>query len=59
MAFLNPKVPAPPPTPIKANSDVLTQGKNPYASIIGGAGSTIPPLSRKPNTQKTTLIGGA
>lgn len=64
MSFLKPKTPAPPPpppsTPTRADASVREAGQRAgsgYSSLISN-GSTAG-LSRKANTRRGSLIGGA
>lgn len=59
MGFLKgPDVPTPPPPVIKADAATAGIDKPSYASLVGSATSPIPPLQKKANTSKPTLIGG-
>lgn len=61
MSFLKPKAPPKPPsTPTRADASLLEAGQramNPMQSLVGTGSAT--GLTRKPNTQKSSLVGGS
>lgn len=62
MSFKTPKVTPPPPPPTPATLAAAPtpdggQAASGMSSFIG-AGSALSSMNRKPNTQKTSLIGG-
>lgn len=62
MGFLRPRVPTAPPAPNAAVSPIEAAAATPETGLVGSPSSLISTsaqgLRRKPQTQRTSLIGG-
>lgn len=59
MAFLSADKPKIPPAVIQPNTAAVQSQRQRLPSLIGMAGQSGQPLTRKASTQKSSLIGGS